>query len=298
MELRHLRYFIAVAEAGNLTVAAETRLHTSQPSLSRQMRDLEQELGVTLMDRRSRGVELTPAGRIFLDHARMVLLQAEAAVEAARRAARPPKASFVVGFLTGYELEWLPALMNILREALPDIEVTILSNASPFLAEGLVSGDIDLAFLRREKGIEGLSYRLMRDETLLVVMAADHPLAAEATVPPKSLEGQALIGVPRSNAPALRDVTDQYGKRIGVDLTPRHEALNLAMAMSLISSTKSIGLLPLYARNFLPPSVVTRPLQGKAPSIDLSLGYSSANSSPLLKSVLRHVDQLKSLRQG
>ncbi len=89
MELRHLRYFVAVADAGSLTVAAEQKLHTSQPSLSRQIRDLEQEVGVQLIDRSPHGVELTPAGKAFLDHARMALVQAEAAKEAALHAAQP-----------------------------------------------------------------------------------------------------------------------------------------------------------------------------------------------------------------
>jgi len=79
MELRHLRYFVAVADAGSLTVAAEQKLHTSQPSLSRQIRDLEQEIGVQLMNRGAHGIELTSAGKAFLEHARMALLQAEAA---------------------------------------------------------------------------------------------------------------------------------------------------------------------------------------------------------------------------
>src|SRR6202789_3348969 len=89
MELRHLRYFIAVAEEGSLTVAAQKRLHTAQPSLSRQIHDLELELGVQLLIRGPRGVELTASGRVFLDHARVALLQVEAASEAARRAAQP-----------------------------------------------------------------------------------------------------------------------------------------------------------------------------------------------------------------
>jgi LysR family transcriptional regulator, hca operon transcriptional activator len=88
MELRHLRYFIAVAEEGSLTLAAEKRLHTAQPSLSRQIRDLEYEVGVQLMIRSVHGIELTAAGRAFLDHARLALTQAEAATEAARRGAR------------------------------------------------------------------------------------------------------------------------------------------------------------------------------------------------------------------
>src|SRR5271155_5647855 len=99
MELRHLRYFVAVAEAGSLTVAAEQLLHTAQPSLSRQIRDLELEVGVKLLTRSARGVALTVAGRVFLDHARLALAQVETAGEAARRAAKPAKPSFALGFL-------------------------------------------------------------------------------------------------------------------------------------------------------------------------------------------------------
>ena len=101
MELRHLRYFVAVAEEGSLTNAAARRLHTAQPSLSRQIRDLELEVGVKLLERGARGIELTAAGRTFLDHARLALLQVEAAGEAARRAAQSDKAAFVIGFLAG-----------------------------------------------------------------------------------------------------------------------------------------------------------------------------------------------------
>jgi LysR family transcriptional regulator, hca operon transcriptional activator len=113
MELRHLRYFIAVAEAGSMKLAAESRLHTAQPSLSRQMRNLEHEVGAALFARSVRGVELTAAGRAFLDHARLALTQAEAAAEAARRAARPAKAIFAVGFLTGQEAAWLAPATRI-----------------------------------------------------------------------------------------------------------------------------------------------------------------------------------------
>ena len=101
MELRHLRYFIAVAETGTLTEAAKRRLHTSQPSLSRQIRDLEDEVGVELLTRGVRGVELTAAGKAFLDHARLALMQVDATVEAARRAARPARKTFNIGFQTG-----------------------------------------------------------------------------------------------------------------------------------------------------------------------------------------------------
>src|ERR1044072_5411981 len=127
MELRHLRYFVAVAEAGSLTVAADQKLHTAQPSLSRQIRDLEYEVGVPLMNRSVHGIELTAAGCAFLDHARLSLTQAEAAAEAARRAAEPGKQSFALGFLTGQEMDWLPDAMRILHDEFPNMEVTVSS---------------------------------------------------------------------------------------------------------------------------------------------------------------------------
>src|SRR4030088_1764455 len=140
MELRHLRYFVAVAEEGSLTLAAEKRLHTAQPSLSRQIRDLEFEVGVQLMSRRVHGIEFTAAGEAFLDHARLALTQAEAAGEAARRAAQGARASFAIGFLTGYEMDWLPAVMEILRAELPSTETVTHNTSSADLAPGLIRG--------------------------------------------------------------------------------------------------------------------------------------------------------------
>src|SRR6202163_4181351 len=135
MELRHLRYFVAVAETGSLTEAAEKRLHTSQPSLSRQIRDLEYRVGAELLSRSVRGVELTAAGKTFLDHARLALAQVDAAVEAARKAAQPAKTTFAIGFQTGHEMNWLPQAMRLLRDELKTIEVKVSSDYSPDLAE-------------------------------------------------------------------------------------------------------------------------------------------------------------------
>ncbi len=166
MELRHLRYFVAVADAGSLTVAAEESLHTSQPSLSRQIRDLEDEVGAQLLTRSTHGIELTPAGRAFLDHARLVLAQVAAAGEAARRVAHPAKPSFVMGFLTGHELTWMPEALQVLRDELPNVDVVISSNYSPRLADALSKGKVDAAFLRREEGTSDLAYELLVKEPL------------------------------------------------------------------------------------------------------------------------------------
>src|SRR6202012_2013241 len=150
MELRHLRYFIAVAEEGSLLHAAERPLHTAQPSLSRQIRDLELELGVKLLERKARGVELTAAGRIFLDHARLALMQIEVACEAARNTERPHKQGFALGFLPGQEVIWLSETLRILREEASDVDVTITTKSSPELANAWRQGEIDGALRRLE----------------------------------------------------------------------------------------------------------------------------------------------------
>jgi LysR family transcriptional regulator, hca operon transcriptional activator len=154
MELRHLRYFVAVAEEGSLTTAAERRLHTSQPSLSRQIRDLEYQVKAELLVRSVHGVELTLAGKAFLDHARLALSQVDAAVEAAHRAAQPARKTFAIGFQTGHEMNWLSQAMRVLRDELKNIHVTVTSDYSPDLAEALIRGRLDVAFMRTEPNFE------------------------------------------------------------------------------------------------------------------------------------------------
>lgn len=286
-----MRYFIAVAEAESLTLAAKTKLHTSQPSLSRQIRDLEEEIGAQLMTRTARGIELTPAGRVFLDHARSVLSQVDAAGEAARRVAHPTKPCFTMGFLTGHELTWMPEALRILRAELPNIDVMISSQYSPLLADGLLKGKIDAAFLRREKGMPGLTYRVLVKEPLMVVLPIDHRLAALKAIGPRDLVGEAFVTV-SDTAPVLRVVIDNYLKRSGANITPAHEADHLSMGMSLIASTGGVGLLPAYAQNFLPASVTSRPLKGDAPAVELVLGYRRSNQSPVLKLLLSRLDEL------
>src|SRR5712672_4017563 len=194
MELRHLRYFVAVAEEGSLTLAAEKRLHTAQPSLSRQIRDLEFEVGVQLMSRSVHGIELTAAGEAFLDHARLALTQAEAAGEAARRAAQPVKATFAMGFQTGQEVEWLPRATSILRDELLNIEIRVSSDHSTTLADDLQRGRLDIAFLRREQKPD-LEYKLVASESIVVVLPSDHPLATRDAVDPHDLVGEKFIGI-------------------------------------------------------------------------------------------------------
>jgi LysR family hca operon transcriptional activator len=298
MELRHLRYFVAVAEAGSLKVAAEHRLHTTQPSLSRQIRDLEEEIGAKLLTRNSRGMTLTAAGRVFFDHARVVLSQVEIGIESARRLADPVKPYFVLGFMTGQESTWLSEALQLLRDELPGAHVVVSSQVSPQLTTALSRGLLDAAFLRREEGSSELELRLLTSEPLEVFMRTDHRLAALKRIDPQKIVGETFLSVSgkalsaSGAAPALRLAIDAYLRKCDIHIRPSYEVDNLAGAMSLITSTGSVALLPVYAKNLISSLVTSRPLKGETPTVDLCFGYKRSNDSPILKLLISRLDEL------
>jgi LysR family hca operon transcriptional activator len=154
-----------------------------------------------------------------------------------------------------------------------------------------LKGKIDAAFLRREKGVPDLAFRLLVKEPLVVVLPSDHRLAVLKAIRPEDLKGETFVTV-SGTAPVLRVVIDDYLNRSGINIKPAHEADHLAMGMSLIASTRGVGLLPAYAQNFLPSSVTSRPLKGETPTIELVLGYRKSNQSPILKLLLSRLDEL------
>ena len=242
------------------------------------------------MSRSVHGIELTAAGRAFLDHARLALMQVDAAVEAARRAAQPARKTFAIGFQTGHEMNWLPRAMHVLRDELKNIQVTVSSDYSPDLAEALVRGRLDLAFLRVEPGYRP---RVPRGGP-----GAAHRPDAERPSPHRARSSSPARFRRRDfhrrfeQGPVLRAVTEDYLRRSGLDIKLDHGVDNMAMAMSLVASTRGLALMPAYAKNLLPSSVVSRPLEGEAPTIDLAVGYSKSNTSPILELFLSRLDEL------
>ena len=294
MELRHLRYFVAVAETGSLTEAAERRLHTSQPSLSRQLRDLELEVGAQLMVRGPRGITLTPAGRAFLDHARLALLQASEAIGSARRAARPVKASFSVGFLTGQEVEWLRHVTELLRAELQEIDFRVTSDFSPAIGAAIQRGEIDLGFSRIEPQ-PNVTYKIITYEPIVVILPREHRLAERAEIDPADIDPQSFIGY--SDTPhVLRGIVDRYFRERGLEMAPTHFLDSYATGISLVASTKGVTLLPAYVKALLPASLVSRPLIGNGPVIEIAAGYRADNPSPILAVFLRNIDRLVAAR--
>jgi len=292
MDLRHLRYFVAVAEERSFIVAAEKRLHVAQPSLSRQIRDLELEVGAQLLIRGPSGMDLTAPGRVFLDHVKLALDQVEVACESAKRAGRAAKTSFVLGFLTGYELEWLPRVLNVLNSELRNIEIVIHSGSSPELTQALLRGQVDVAFIRPGAEASEIAFQRLAEEELVVILPADNLLSKQSAVRIQDIAGQTLILVSKRKAPFLRSLIDDYLKASDVDVELGYETENLPMALSLVLLTPGVSLLPAYASKLLPPSVISRPLLGDVPLIELCIAYNKLKISPMLEFLLSKVDLL------
>jgi len=203
-------------------------------------------------------------------------------VEAARRAALPEKKTFVIGFLTGHEMNWLPRAMHVLRDELKNIEVTISSDYSPDLAEALVRGRLDVAFLRVEPTFD-LGYEVVDHEPLIVLMPSDHRLTAREAVRPQDFVGEIFIDG-ANKAAVLRAVTEDYLRRSGVDIKLDHGVDNMAMAMSLVASTRGLALMPAYAKKLLkrfalfgPPGTIFFDSQGREVPGTRVIGFESAD---------------------
>ena len=146
-------------------------------------------------------------------------------------------------------------------------------------------------FFERNERCQTWRFRLLVKEPLVVILPSDHRFAALKAISPKDLAGETFVIVSHT-APVLRAVIDKYLKRSRINIAPAHEVDHVTMGISLIMSTRGVGLLPAYAQNFLPASVTSRPLKGDVPTVDLVLGYRKSNQSPILKLLLSRVDEL------
>src|SRR3954453_15892050 len=203
MELRHLRYFVAVAEELHFGRAAR-RLQLAQPPLSRQIQGLEQELGVRLLERTKRHVELTPAGKVFLEHARKLLTEADHAVAAARRAARGEIGRLAIGFVGAATYSALPELLRVFHTRFPDVELVLYEMTSAHQHDALREGRIEVGFVRPAIPDDTLARRVARGEPLVAALPAGHRLARrDEPIPLSDLAGEPFILFPRDPRPSF-----------------------------------------------------------------------------------------------
>lgn len=288
MELRHLRYFVTVAEELNFTRAAAV-LGTAQPSLSQQIRDLEHELGVQLLVRSKRKVELTEAGAVFLAEARSTLAQAERAVARARNAVLQEEEVLRIGFVPAAEVAVFPDVLPRLAGSFPHVRVRLHSLSTLVQEEALLSNEIDVAFMRPPVYSHELLSRTIATEPMLAVVPATHHLAKLERVPPSALDGEPFISGEQQQYGQVHDVVVEYFARHGLCHNVVQYASNVLLNLNLISIGLGISLLPAYVKKLAGPTLRCVPLEGDPPQVSLLKVSRKDNRSPALRQFLEMI---------
>jgi len=207
------------------------------------------------------------------------------------RAAQPARPIFNLGFLSGAEIDLLPEVNRVLGDEFPGIEIRLSSDYSPVLGKALMRRKLDAAFMRAEEHMEDLAYKRVRTDPLIFVFPSDHRLASQAAIAPEEIMNETFY-LPSKSAPAVRRAVLEYFNRARIDLKVEHEVHNVVHAISMITSTHAVMLLPAYTRRYLPESITTRPVKGEVPTLDLVIAHHKSNNSPILKLLLSRVGKL------
>jgi DNA-binding transcriptional LysR family regulator len=287
MELRHLRYFVAVAEELHFRRAAE-RLGIAQPALSQQIQRLEHEIEALLLHRLTRGVELTDAGRSFLDDARAILEQVRQAKAKAQRVARGDQGMIRIGFTGSASFNpFVPAVIQDYRTRFPGIAVSLVESGTAQLVLGLRDGNVDAAFVRSPHGeIDGLVVHPMLDEEMLIALPSGHPLAAAGSLSLGSLAAEAFILFPRSNNPGLYDAIASACQIAGFSPNVVQQAPEIASTVNLIAAGEGVSIVPASMQQMRPQGVVYRPIRGDGPQAPLSLAYRLSEPSAAVRNLV------------
>lgn len=279
MELRHLRYFVAVAEELHFRRAAE-RLHISQPPLSQQIRALEAELGVQLLNRNRRRVELTPAGQVLLVEARTVLAATDRAVAQVRRVARGEAGEVSIGFVGSAMYGRLPEALREFRRVRPDVELSLRELPTAAQLQALAAGRIDVGICRPAHTEAGLSMEIVHREPVLAALPRDHPLARRRTVALAELSREAFVLLARREAPGLHATLTAAMAAVGEPSHPVQEVAEIRTVLGLVSAGIGVSLVPASVAARERGGVVYRPLRGEAPTVELSLACRDSGGSP------------------
>jgi len=280
MELRHLRYFVAVAEALHFTRAAE-RLGISQPPLSLQIRQLEEELGTRLFRRLTRGVQLTESGGLFLEEARGILDQVERAKAIVQSRARGETGRIRVGFAgSTYFNPRVPEVIGAFRAKYPDVVLAPEQSNTPRLIAGLHNGEIDVAFVRPPiSDGEGLGLELVVDEPMLAVLPKAHALSQSRSIPLAAIAQDTLILFPRAIGPGLYDSILAACLREGFSPTLGQEAPQIASIVHMVAAGFGVSIVPESIQQIHADGVAYLRVQGEAPRAPISLAYRRGHQS-------------------
>jgi DNA-binding transcriptional LysR family regulator len=244
MELRHLRYFVAVAEELHFRRAAE-RLHISQPPLSEQINQLEEELGTRLLERdRGRDVRLTAAGAAFLEQARKILLHVEEAAEAVHRASRGEIGTLRVSLAPAMAYGVVPMILRQARSSLPSIRIQLSELVTPLQEKALLDHMLDIGFCYGRLQSDNLVAECIHRERLVLAVPDQSPLAAQERLGLAELQGERFITIPRAISPGLYDAIFQTCYRAGLSPTVAQETNQFQTAIALVCAGMGISLVP------------------------------------------------------
>lgn len=287
MELRHLRYFIAVAEERHIGRAA-TRLHISQPPLTRQIQQLEEELDVQLFIRTPRGMDLTPAGELLLEEARNIRSVVEQAAERTQRAGQGKLGRLDIGIFGSAILDTIPAMLLKFRSAFPEVKVVLHNMNKDAQIAALRQRRIDIGFNRFIEPSEDIANEIVLTERLLIAINENHPLAKEQALPFQVLEDNPLILFPTGPRPSFIDKVMNMCHQKGLTPQIAQEVGNTLTGVALVASNFGVCLVPESATKLALPGVVYRPVidPPEDSGADLNCIYRIDDQSPLLKSFL------------
>lgn len=294
MELRHLKYFVAVAEELHFGKAAK-RLHIAQPPLSRQVMDLERELGVKLFDRSRRSIQLTDAGRYFLNEARQVLSHVGRAAETAGRISRGQAGRLTIGFVGSVIHTFLPVGLRTYRERFPDVALELQELNTAEQLKSLHGGRIDIGFLYLGARDPALASKTLTLAPLLAVLPAKHPLSSRRSLHIRDLAREPFIANTRSTEPVVRDAFISMCHAAGFSPGIAQEAGQVQTVLGLVASGLGVCLLPDFIRNIERPGVRYIPLSGPPHAVKLAVVWRSDDPSPLVRSFVSVIESTAGL---
>jgi DNA-binding transcriptional LysR family regulator len=279
VELRHLRYFIAVAEELNFSRAAQ-RMHMAQPPLSAAIRQLERDLGVDLFTRTTREVKLTDAGRAFLDGARRTLADAERAAEDAKRAAAGELGHLRLAFSWSTRFETLPALGRTFRKGHPDVELLVQEMWNARMPAAFANGSIDIALSLCPELAAELELAPIRTERLVALLPAAHPLAREEAIPLTALADEQFVVFPREIAPRLHDAFMAIFRRAGFEPQVRNESFHTGWDLGVLAEIPAVAMAPQTVAGALPAGIVPVALSEPTDALETCVVWRADDTSP------------------
>ncbi|HTD05297.1 LysR substrate-binding domain-containing protein [Undibacterium sp.] len=288
MELRHLRYFVTVAEELHFTRAAE-RLHIGQPPLSQQIQALEEEVGVQLLERSKRWVRLTPAGKFFLDDARKILAMSEQATQTARRANRGEIGELRIGFTPSTPFtEIFPAVINLFRKRFPQVTLSLRELPTMRQLEAIEERQLDLGFIRptEVEVAKSISLNILSDDPLLLVMPAKHRLANRKSIPFKELAAESFVMYPHHAGTGLSRQIQRLCREAGFEPRIVQEAQEASTIIGLVAAGCGVSILPESFRNIQLSGVAYRPMAGHTSKTTLMLAKLANENNPLTAAFL------------